>query len=192
MLVSANDSSATPQKGGVGATIVETSQAPSLVAINSAVVAMFTLIIFSSITFTTPIWTLQIKEIHVVMLFSIAFLLLVGYYLKTSATRYYQLEPIRRNISNSAQTVTKSSEAIDSALKSVNAQIILVKDLLTANMMSTNKTQLETLNQRLPETTEQFKKLVEATEVLKESRQTLEQHKQQLLGLRGQLSRMKS
>jgi chromosome segregation ATPase len=117
---------------------------------------------------------------------------LVGYYLKTNAARYYQIEPIRKNIANSAQTVTRSSEAIDSALKSVNAQIALVKDLLTANMKSTNKAQLETFNQRLPETTEQFKKLVEATEVLKESRQTLEEHRQQLLGLRGQLSRMRS
>jgi len=191
MLVSADGSSTTPQKGGIGATIMEPSQPPSLIAINSAVVAMFALIIFSSISFTTPIWTLKITEIHVVMLFSVAFLLLVGYYLKINALRYYQLEPVRRNLALSAQTVTKSSEAIDSALKSVNAQITLVKDLLTANMISTNKTQLETFNQRLPETTEQFKKLVEATEVLKESRQTLEQHRQKLLGLRGNLSRMK-
>jgi len=192
MLVSANETYVPPQKVPVGATIVETSQAPSLIAINCAVVAMFTLIIFSSITFTAPIWTLRLTEIHIVMLFAIAFLLLVGYYLKTSATRYYQMEPIRKNLANTAQTVTKSSEAIDSALKSVNIQIALVKDLLTANMMSTNKAQLETFNQRLPEATEQFKKLVQATEVLKESRLTLEQHKQQLLGLRGQLSRIKS
>ena len=170
---------------------MEPSQPPSLIAVNGAVVAMFALIIFSSISFTSPIWTLKITEIHVVMLFSVSFLLLVGYYLKINAMRYYQLEPVRKNIALSAQTVTKSSEAIDSALKSVNAQITLVKDLLTANMISTNKTQLETFNQRLPETTEQFKKLVEATEVLKESRQTLEQHRQKLLGLRGQLSQMK-
>jgi len=192
MLVSAAETTVNSQKNAVGTTIVETSQAPSLIAINSAVVAMFALVIFSSITFTTPIWTLHLTEIHIVMLFSIAFLLLVGYYLKVSAARYYQLEPVRKNITKSVQTVAKSSEAVDSALKSANSQISIVKDLLTANVKSTNKSQLETLNQKLPEATEQFKKLVEATELLKESRQTLEQNKQQLLVLRGQLSQIKS
>jgi len=121
------------------------------------------------------------------MLFSIAFLLVVGYYLKMNSGRYYQMEPVRKNIALSAQTVTKSIEAIDTAFKSVDAQASLMKDMLTENMLSTGKKEVGAFNQRLQESTGQIKQLFEATKALKESRQNLEQRRQQLLNIRGQL-----
>lgn len=187
MLRSATDSPAANQQGEVRATIVEVPEKPGLIAINSAVIAMFALIVFSSISFTTPIWTLNLTTIHVVMLFSIAFLLVVGYYLKMNSGRYYQMEPVRKNIALSAQTVTKSIEAIDTAFKSVDAQASLMKDMLTENMLSTGRKEVGAFNQRLQESTGQIKQLFEATKALKESRQNLEQRRQQLLNIRGQL-----
>lgn len=187
MLRSANESPAENQKGEVKATIVEVTEQPGLIAINSAVIAMFALIVFSSLSFTTPIWTLNLTAIHVAMLFSIAFLLVLGYYLKINAGRYYQTEPVRKNIAVSAQTVTKSIEAIDKAFKSIDVQATLMKDMLTENMLSTGKKEVGSFNQRLQESTEQIKQLFEATKALKETRQNLEHNRQQLLNLRGRV-----
>jgi hypothetical protein len=187
MLRSASDGPVEDQKGGVRAAIVEFPQQPSSIAINGAVIAMFALIVFSSISFTAPIWTLNLTSIHVVMLFSIAFLLIVGNYLKINATKYHQIVPARRNIAVSAQSVTKSIEAIDGAFRSIDAQAALMKDMLTENMLSTGKTEVGAFNQRLQESTGQIKKLFETTKSLKENREILERQRQQLLNLRGQL-----
>jgi DNA repair exonuclease SbcCD ATPase subunit len=121
------------------------------------------------------------------MLFSIAFLLVLGYYLKINAGRYYQAEPVRKNIAVSAQTVTRSIEAIDKAFKSIDVQATLMKDMLTENMLSTGKKEVGSFNQRLQESTEQIKQLFEATKALKETRQNLEHNRQQLLNLRGRV-----
>jgi hypothetical protein len=187
MLQSASDAPIETQKAEVRATVVEVPERPGLIAINSAVIAMFALIIFSSISFTTPIWTLNLSAIHVVMLFSIAFLLVVGYYLKTNAGRHYQTEPLKKSIALSAQTVTKSIEAIDMAFKSIDTQAALMKEMLTANMLSTGKKEVGAFNERLQASTDQIKQLFEATKALKESRHNLEQRRQQLLNLQGRL-----
>jgi hypothetical protein len=187
MLQSASDAPIETQKAEVRATVVEVPERPGLIAINSAVIAMFALIIFSSISFTTPIWTLNLTAIHAVMLFSIAFLLVVGYYLKTNAGRQYQTEPLKKNIALSAQSVTKSIEAIDMAFKSIDTQAALMKEMLTANMLSTGKKEVGAFNERLQASTDQIKQLFEATKALKESRHNLEQRRQQLLNLQGRL-----
>lgn len=187
MLRSVNDAPAENQVGDVQPMVVDVPEQPGLVAINSAVIAMFALIIFSSISFTAPIWTLNLTAIHVVMLFSIAFLLVVGYYLKMNAGRHYQTEPLKRNIALSAQTVAKSIEGIDEAFKALDAQAALMKEMLTENMLSTGKKEVGTFNQRLQSSTENIKHLFEASKALKESRRNLEQRRQQLLNLRGRL-----
>jgi hypothetical protein len=186
MLRSANDLPVENQKEA-RPTIIEVPEQPGLIAINSAVIAIFALIIFSSISFTAPIWTLNLTMVHVAMLFSIAFLLIVGYYLKMNAGRQYHAEPIRKNIALSSQTVARSIEAIDMAFKSVDVQAALMKEMLTANMLSTGKKEVGAFNEKLQESTEQIKQLFEATKALKESRQILEQRRQQLLSLRNRL-----
>lgn len=186
MLRSANDVPIESQREA-RPTIVEVPEQPGLIAINSAVIAIFALIIFSSISFTSPIWTLNLTLVHVAMLFSIAFLLIMGYYLKTKAGRHYQTEPLRKNVALSAQTVSRSIEAIDAAFKSVDAQAALMKGILATNMLSTGKREVGAFNERLQESTEQIKQLFEATKALKESRQNLEQRRQQLLNLRARL-----
>jgi hypothetical protein len=187
VLRSANDAPAESQKGEIKATIVELPRQPSLVAINSGVIAIFALLVFSSISFTTPIWTLNLTAVHLVMVFSIVFLLVMGYYLKTKVGTYQQIEPVRKNIATSAQTVTKSIEAIDKAFKSLDAQAALMKEILTENMLTTGKKEVGNFNQKLQASTEQIKQLFEATKELKESRQNLEQSRQKLLNLKGQL-----
>jgi hypothetical protein len=188
MLRTPNDALAEEQKGDSKPTIVAfPEQQPSLIAIYSAVIAIFALIVFSSISFTSPIWTLNITIVHVVMLFAVAFLLVMGFYLKVYAGRNYQVEPIRKNVALGAQTVTKSIEAIDIAFKSIDAQAALMKDMLTASMLSAGKGDVGAFNTKLQASTEQIKQLFEATKALKESRQILEQRRQQLLNLRNRL-----
>jgi hypothetical protein len=186
MLHSANDVSAKDQKEEKPTVIVAPEQ-PGLIAINSAVVAMFVIIIFSSISFTSPLWTLNLTVIHVVMMFPIAFLLIVGYYLKINAGRHYQVEPMKKNIAYTTNTVTKSIEAIDMAFKSIDAQADLMKEFLKQNMLSTGKTEVGTFNQKLQASTEQIKQLFETAKALKESRQKLEERRRQLLSLQGRL-----
>lgn len=186
MLRSANDATE-KRKGEVEPTIVEIPEQPRLIAINSAVIAVFALIIFSSVNFTTPIWTLNLTVIHVLMLFSIAFLLVMGYYLKMNAGKHFRTEPVKKNIALSTHSVSKSIEAIDTAFKSIDAQAALMKDMLTANMLSTGKKEIGGFNERLQASTEQIRQLFEATKALKESRQNLVQRRQQLLGLQGWL-----
>ena len=187
MLHSASDASTEDQKREAQPTLIVAPEQPGLIAINSAVVTIFAMIIFSIISFTSPIWTLNLTVIHVVMMFPIALLLILGYYLKINAGRHYQVEPIKKNLVYSTQTVTKSIQAIDTAFKSIDAQADLMKEFLKENMLSTSKQEVGTFNQKLQTSTEQIKQLFETAKALKESRQNLEERRRQLLSLQGRL-----